>query len=240
MIDLDEARVLAEKDPINTSIGIQKEHELHKVIKYMIDPTGNNHEIRVGNKIADIYIDGQIYEVQTKAFNKLRDKLDVFLKKYQVTICYPLIRVKKINLINDVGEIISTRKSPKKGKTIDALFELYRIKKYLDNKNLRIMVMLIDIEEYQQVVNKSYKNRRGRLKTNQIPTMLNEVIYLNNKDDYQKILPELPDNFSASEFAKELKVSTRKISYIIQVLKYLNVIEVIKKDGKKHIYHLVK
>ena len=102
------------------------------------------------------------------------------------------------------------------------------------------MVMLIDIEEYQQVVDKSYKNRRGRLKTNQIPTMLNEVIYLNNKDDYQKILPELPDNFSASEFAKELKVSSRKISYIIQVLKYLNVIEVIKKDGKKHIYHLVK
>ncbi len=240
MIELKEAIVLAKAEPINSSIGIQKEHSLHKVIKYMIDPTGLNHEIKVENKIADIFLDGHIYEIQTKAFNKLRDKLDIFLEKYQVTICYPLVDVKIINRINDEGEIDSIRKSPKRGKIAESLIEFYKIKKYLDNPNLSIMIMVFDIEEYQQMVEKSYRNHHGRLRINQIPINLKEIVHLNKLEDYQKIIGDLPDNFDAKTLAKALKVSVSKISYIIQVLKYMGVIEVIKKDGRKYIYHLVK
>lgn len=240
MISLDDAVKLAENDPINVSIGIQKEHTLHRVIKYLIDPSGINHEVKIAGKIADIYMNGTIYEVQTKAFNNLRDKLNVFLDKYEVVICYPLICTKTINRINCEGEIVSIRKSPKKGKEIDALVELYKIKQFLKDKNLKILIMLIDADEYQQVVNRSYNNHHGRLRVNQIPTRLIETIQLNSEEDYKKLLPKLPESFTSSDLCKALKVSKRNISYIIQVLKYVNAIEVIKKDGKKHIYHLVK
>lgn len=240
MISLDDAIKLAENAPINISIGIQKEHTLHKVIKYMIDPSGINHEVKIAGKVADIYMNNIIYEVQTKAFNNLRDKLDVFLDKYEVVICYPLVCTKTINRINSEGEVVSVRKSPKKGKEIDSLVELYKIKKFLKDKNLKIWIMLIDVSEYQQVVNRSYKNHHGRVRIDQIPTKLVEIVELNSEEDYKKLLPELPEYFTSYELCKALKVSKRNISYIIQVLKFVNVIEVIKKDGKKHIYHLVK
>lgn len=238
MIDLDVARELAKNEPINSSIGIRKEHNLHKVIKYMIDPTGLNHEIKINGKIADVYLDNVIYEIQTKAFNNLRDKLAVFLPDYHVTICYPLIRMKMIHRIDDNGEIISIRKSPKKGKEIESLVEFYKIKNFLNDDNLQIMIFVIDIDEYQQVVKKTYKNHHGRLRINQVPVNLHDIICLKSSIDYRKLLPLLPKEFTANELAKYLQINKRNVSYVIQVLKYVNVIEVIKKDGKKHVYHL--
>lgn len=239
MINLDDAKKLAEKEPINISIGIQKEHTLHKVIKYMIDPTGINHEIKIDGKVADVYLDGMIYEIQTKAFNNLRDKLNVFLDRHEVTICYPVINNKIINKINDDGEIISIRKSPKKCREISALVEFYKIKKFLVYDNLKFLIMVMDIEEYQKVVTKSYKNHHGRLKIDQVPIKLVRTVELNSVEDYKKILPKLPETFTSNEFSKILKINKHSTSYIIQVLKFVGVIEVIKKDGKKHIYHLV-
>lgn len=238
MIDLDEAKLLAKSDPLNVSIGIQKEHNLHKVIKYMIDPTGIYHEVKINGKIVDVYLNDEIYEIQTKAFNNLRAKLSSFLKDYKVTICYPLVCSKIINRINDEGEIISIRKSPKKGKLVETLVELYKIKNHLKNENLQIMILEIDIEEYQQVVEKSYKNHHGRLRINQVPIKLHKVTYLKDSRDYKMLLPLLPDEFNASDLAKNLNISKHSVGYIIQVLKYVDVVEVIKKDGKKHIYHL--
>lgn len=238
MIDLETARELAKAAPINSSIGIQKEHNLHKVIKYMIDPSGLNHEIKINGKIADVYLDNVIYEVQTKAFNNLRDKLEIFLKDYKVVICYPLICSKNIYRINDYGEIISIRKSPKKGKVIEALTELYKIKKFLNNENLKIKIFVMDIDEYQQVVKKTYKNHHGRIRINQIPLKINDIVCLKTLKDYKELLPLLPNEFTAAELGKSLNINKRILSYVIQVLKYVNVIEVIKKDGKKHVYHL--
>ncbi len=238
MIDLDDAKVLAKANPLNVSIGIQKEHNLHKVIKYMIDPTGIYHEIKINGKIADIYLNNEIYEIQTKAFNNLREKLMFFLKDCKVIICYPLICSKTINRINENGEIISIRKSPKKGKRIETLLELYKIKNFLKDENLQIMILEMDIDEYQQVVEKSYKNHHGKIRINQVPTKLHNVTYLKSTSDYKKLLPVLPDDFTANDLAKSLKINKRSVGYVIQVLKFVDVIEVVKKDGKKHIYHL--
>lgn len=76
-------------------IGIQKEKILHRTLKYYISNNEANHEVKIkktlkGILYADVLIDYHIYEIQTRSFNQLRNKLDEFLKQYQVTIVYPI------------------------------------------------------------------------------------------------------------------------------------------------------
>lgn len=240
MINLDLAKLLAKEEPINFSIGIQKEHTLHKVFKYLLDPTGNYHEVRINKKIVDVYKDNQIYEIQTKSFNNLRDKLDVLLNDYKVTIIYPCIIKKYISKINLEGEVISYRKSPKKGNAIDSLVELYRIKNYLKHPNLDIFLILIEVKEYQQLVEKSYRNRRGKIRIDQVPEKILDEIKLHSKEDYIKILPDLPETFTASDFKKAISNSSKQSSFIIQVLKHLEVIKCIGKKGRAYLYQVNK
>ena len=59
-------------------IGTLREKTIHSVLKYYYAPDSVYHEIKIGSYVADICVDGEIFEVQTRNFNKMRDKLDFF------------------------------------------------------------------------------------------------------------------------------------------------------------------
>lgn len=87
---------------------------VHAVLKRFYEPDPEHQEIPVENFVADILRDGEIIEIQTRGFNKLRRKLDTFLKYYPVTIVYPIIHTKWLYWINEeTGELSPKRKSPK-------------------------------------------------------------------------------------------------------------------------------
>lgn len=89
---------------------------VHAVLKAFYESDPEHQEIPVENFVADILRDGEIIEIQTRGFNKLRRKLDTFLKYYPVTIVYPIVHTKYLYWIDEeTGEISSKRKSPKTG-----------------------------------------------------------------------------------------------------------------------------
>ena len=47
-------------------------------------------ELDTVNYVADIFAQGEIIEIQTRQFNRMRDKLTAFLPLYPVTIVYPI------------------------------------------------------------------------------------------------------------------------------------------------------
>ena len=100
---------------ISSSIGTKQEKTLHQTIKYYLTLDEAKHEISVDKKIVDVLIDDEIFEIQTQGFDKLRTKLDVLLPNHKLTVVYPVPYIKNIYLINEQGEIIKNRKSPKKG-----------------------------------------------------------------------------------------------------------------------------
>ena len=120
MINLDEenkklkealylSRTLGDKE----NIGVQGEHTLHRVLKFYISNNLENHEIKIGRRFADVMLDKTIYEVQTKAFNLLKEKLICFLKDYEVVVVHPIASSTHYFLTNEYGELIKDRKSPK-------------------------------------------------------------------------------------------------------------------------------
>ena len=68
------------------TIGVLSEKTVHAVLKNYYEPDEDHQEIPVEGMVADIYRDGNIIEIQTAHFDKLREKLARFLPYYDVTI----------------------------------------------------------------------------------------------------------------------------------------------------------
>lgn len=96
-------------------IGTLSEKTVHAVLKHYYAPDEDMHEIPIENFVADIYTGSEIIEIQTRSFNAMRKKLEVFLPLYPVTIVYPIPHIKWLSWIDETtGEVSPKRKSPKR------------------------------------------------------------------------------------------------------------------------------
>ena len=114
----------------NKVIGVLSEKTLHKTIKNLYEENHDYHEIKIDNYYVDILKDNNIIEVQTKQFDKFRDKIKYLLNKdiYDINIIYPIFNNKIIYYIDEDNNISLPKKSPKKLKYPEVFYELYKIK----------------------------------------------------------------------------------------------------------------
>ena len=60
-------------------IGTLSEKTVHAVLKNYYAPDEDMHEIPIEGSVADIYTGTEIMEIQTRSFDRMRDKLRKFL-----------------------------------------------------------------------------------------------------------------------------------------------------------------
>lgn len=222
----------------NTGIGTLGEKTLHAVCKYYFEPDSAYHEIPYEGFVADILHGNDVIEIQTRGFNKLRRKLDAFLKKGKVQIVYPIPHIKWLEWIDEeTGAVSSKRKSPKRGSIYDSFYELYKIKPYLSDSNLSITLVFVDIEEQRLLNGWSHDKKRGSERYERIPTKLVDQVEINGIEDYKKFLPEqLEEPFSTKDYKKLTKLSIAQARIGVHILNYLGVIEPVGKQGNAILY----
>lgn len=230
---------LVSKDQnIKQSIGTKKEKTIHQFLKYYISSDSNKHEIQINRHIVDILIDNHIYEIQTKSFNVLRKKLEKFISDYLITIVYPICYNKLQYKINEYGEVVQVRKSPKHPHPLIIGEELYKIKDFLNNKNLSFKIVLLDVDEY--ATTRISKRKQIRLtKIDQYPKNIINIYDINNINDWTKLIPNI-ENFTTKSFMKETKMSLKQAGHTLNVLRYLDVINVTNKIGNAFVYNIKK
>lgn len=221
-----------EKERQRQGIGTLGEKTLHAVLKHYLDPREQFHEQRCCGFVADILAEGEVIEIQTRNFDKLRRKLEAFLEAYDVTVVYPIPAVKWVSWIDEeTGEMTDKRKSPKKGSYYQAFYELYKIKPFLDHPRLHLRLMLIDMEEYRLLNGWSRDRKRGSHRYDRIPLKLEDELFLTGRPDYSFLVPEaLPEEFTSAEYGKAAKLPLNRAQTALNVLSYLKVVE---KDGKR-------
>lgn len=221
-------------------IGTLSEKTVHAILKNYYAPNEDNQEIPIGNFVADIYIDGEIIEIQTRQFNKMRDKLNAFLPLYPVTICYPIPREKYLIWIDpESGELSSRRKSPLKGSAYSVFPELYKIKPFLKNPNIRFRLVLMDIDEYKLSDGWGKNRHNNSSKYDRIPTALIEEIEIDRLEDYMQFVPyNLPEQFTAKQFAKAAHIQASLARVVLNILYYVETVDRIGKDGNSYIYEV--
>lgn len=224
---------------ISSSIGTKQEKTLHQTIKYYLTLDEAKHEISVDKKIVDVLIDDEIFEIQTQGFDKLRTKLDVLLPNHKLTVVYPVPYIKNIYLINEQGEIINNRKSPKKGSPLEIFKELYKIKSYLKNDNLNFKIIMFNSEEYRDIVVKKHIRSKGYKRNDQIVSDIVKEYNIDMNYPFIKLLDELnlPSDFTTEDVRKKGKISKKVSSLVLNILLYL---EQVEKVGSKNRYIVYK
>lgn len=221
-------------------IGTLSEKTVHAILKNYYEPDEDYHEIPVNGYVADIYRDGNIIEIQTANFNKLRNKLDVFLNDYQVTVVYPMPYIKWLSWLDEeTGYIGPKRKSPKKGNPYEAFYQLYKIKSYLTNPNIRIKIVMMNMEEIRLLNGWSKDKKKGSSRFDRIPTEIVEEIDLYSLEDYMQMVPiELVETFCSKDYAKASHLSIGMAQTALNILTYTGTVKKIGKRGNEILYNI--
>lgn len=219
-------------------IGTLSEKTVHAILKNYYEPNEDRQEIPIENYVADIYADGEIIEIQTRQFNKMRGKLSTFLPLYPVTIVYPIPFEKWIIWIDeDTGALSKKRKSPVKGNPYIAFSELYKIKPFLKDPNLRLKLVLMNIEEYKLLNGWSRDKKKGSSRYDRIPTELVEEIEINRQEDYMQFVPyELEEEFTSGQFAKAAHISLSLAQVVLNILYHVGTVTRTGKKGNQYLY----
>lgn len=219
-------------------IGTLREKTIHSVLKYYYAPNPCYHEIRIGNYVADICVDGEIYEIQTRNFNTMRNKLSFFLQEHDVTIVYPVAHIKWLSWLDmETGELSSKRKSPKKGSFYQIIPELYKIKMFLNNPRLHFIISLIDVEETRYLNGWSYDKKRGSSRMDGIPVDIYDELRIDTIADYLKLLPDtLPQQFTTKDYAKCAHIQQKYATTGLNVLLETQTVKRVGKLGNAYLY----
>ncbi|PKM63119.1 MAG: hypothetical protein CVU97_01825 [Firmicutes bacterium HGW-Firmicutes-21] len=226
------------EDRCRNGIGTYKEKTLHAVLKRYIESNEKKQEISVGSFVADIVNEKGITEIQTRSFEQLRKKLEHFLQTETVTVVFPMARTKWLLWVDkSTGGTTKKRRSPKTGRPYQAFFELYKIKQLLTHPNLKLRLIMLDIEEYRFLDGWSRDKKKGSSRCERIPTELVEEIHINCPADYKKLIPDtLPDAFTSADYAKETGLNRSSATTALNVLFSVGVIARKGRNKKGYVY----
>ena len=226
----------------NKGIGTLSEKTVHGVLKNFFEPDENNQEVALEGYFVDIYNQTGVIEIQTRGFDKLREKLAVFLNYYPVTIVYPMPCNKWICWLDkDTLKPGKFRKSPRHFNMYDAFFEMYKIKPFLKNENLKIKLVLMDVEEYKLLNGWNYTKKRGATRYDRIPLGIRKIVDIEQPEDYMQFIPydledSLYDGFTSKEFAAACRIPVETARLALNILTFTGTVIRTGKKGNSIIY----
>ena len=238
-------------------IGTMSEKRMHKTLKRYICPDESFHEARIkpsgeaffsgkesgrGGYIADICVDGDIFEIQTGGFYPLKEKIGFYLNNtgFTVTVIHPLIAEKwSVWIDPETGETTPRRRSPKREKPTDLLPELFWLAEYLDNDRLRFCFPVIEAEEYRILDGYGRDKKKRATRYERMPVSLIDEIDIGGRELWQLLPPTLPCEFNSTEFNKLTGLRGRRAYYALKLLCLTGIAEKGEKVGRSYVYKLL-
>ncbi len=229
------------------------ESKLHNSLKILYQELYEGQtEVEQDGHIYDIVTkNGNIIEIQTKNLAKLLPKiLDTIEKGHNVKLVHPVPLTTRIELQDEDGNIISKRKSPKKGSIYSIFRELTGIYPLLTNPHFSLEVVEIEMTEERLRTSEPVQSKNGRRRFrrnwNKTGKRLDTIINtrrFSKPEDYIKLLPPLPQTFCAKDLRnaiseqKDLPVRTANEAHLILwVLSHAGLIEQTETKGKTKYY----
>lgn len=195
-------------------------------------------EVVVDSYRADVIRDGVIYEIQTGSFNALKKKLKDLIQRHQVVLVYPATAIKHIVKIEpETGEVLSIRKSPRKGTEVDICQHLPFLAELLAHDNLQLEIALTEERELRCDDGKgAWRRKRVSIIGRELVQVV-EVLRFEQPNDYLRLLPDwLPSQFTVAELASAIKRNKWFCGCVVRGLKRVGALEIVGKEGKAFIY----
>ncbi len=187
-------------------IGELREGPLHRDLKQLLAATGDAFEVKVDGYVIDLVrADGELVEVQTGGFSPLRAKLDALLDRHRIRIVHPIPTERRIIRVDELGEVLSTRPSPKHPRATTIFEGLVSFPTLLSHPNLTIEVVLCredHIRKPAPVRGRRYLRDPGERRLREVI----ERVELTGPQDLATLLPAIESPFTTKELAKAMRV----------------------------------
>lgn len=235
------AALMNDNKGFHGSVGTQNEKLIHATLKNYYAPYSDEQEIKIGSFFADAVSEDGIFEIQTKALYRLKEKLRTFLEYSRVTVVHPVIgEYRTLFISEDTGEIADETQPRKQYSKLKIFEELYSIREFLNHENLSVILVRLKIEKrvyFRGEKVPDMRNRAARKKCliKQVPLEITEELRLDIPRDYAVFLPDkLPENFTKKQLcaaAKECRASLRT-----EVLRTAGIIVKVGEEGREYVY----
>jgi hypothetical protein len=216
-------------------IGELREGPLHRELKRLY---GDAFEVRVDGFVIDVVrADGELVEIQTGGFSALRTKLDALLDRHRIRIVHPIPAERRIVRVNEDGEVLSTRPSPKRP-TAAAIFEgLISFPTLLSHPHLTVEVLLCREDH----VRAPAPTRGRRFMRDPGQRRLIEVlsrVELRGPQDAAALLPALDEPFTTRDLARAMAVPLPLAQKATACLRALELVESAGRRDRAPLYLL--
>ena len=220
-----------------SGIGVLREGPLHAAIKAALVAPGDRLEVPVGRYVIDLVrADGELVEIQTGGFGPLAPKLDALLDEHRVRIVYPVAAERRIVRIDEAGEVLSARRSPRRATVVDVFDRLVTFPSLLAHPNLTLEVLLGREDHVRGPAPVTTRRRTKDPGERRLVEVLGRVV-LASPADVRAALPPLPDEpFSTRELRTLLGCSTVLSQRVVYCLRLMELIEAAGKRGRTPLY----
>lgn len=214
-------------------VGLLGEKPLHASLKLWCAETGDLIEAPVDGFVIDIVRDDLLIEIQTRGFASMKRKLTTLLENgHRVRIVHPIPIQKWIVKLDDAGEELSRRRSPKRGSVLDVFAELVSFPALLTNDLLEVEILLVHEEEYRRHEPGKAWRRKGWVVQERRLVGVVDVRRVAGTDDLLELLPDdLPTPFTTADLATNLAQSRRIAQQMAYCLRHAGAIDAVGKDG---------
>jgi hypothetical protein len=215
-----------------SSIGVMREGPLHAALKAVLAQPGDRLEVPVGRFVIDLVrADGELIEVQTGGFGALGSKLDALLDDHRVRIVHPLAAERRIVRIDEQGEVISVRQSPKRATAVEVFDKLVAFPSLLSHPNLTIEVLLLREDHVRAGRPLTSRGRTRDPGERRLIEVLDRIEF-RLPTDILKVLPPLPpEPFSTRELASLLGCRLLLAQRVAYCLRMIDIVEPAGKRG---------
>jgi hypothetical protein len=226
---------MGRQEASSASIGTLNERPLHAALKAWAAEEGDQFEVPVHGFVADIVRGTTLIEIQTGSASRLRRKLETFLRRYKVRLLLPVAARKTILHVDDQGNEVSRRSSPRHAQAIDAFRELVGLGDLLGDSNLSVDIVLVHEEEVRRA---STTRRRKDFSVGE--RRLAEVldcVSLRHPADYLGVVPAaVGEEFTTADLARALHQPRWMAQKVAYVLRTMEVLRVVGKSGNALLY----
>ncbi|MDR2049404.1 MAG: hypothetical protein LBP69_08100 [Treponema sp.] len=216
-------------------IGTENESSLHKALKFRYADPGKTEEERAGFVCDALGPDGEAIEIQTGNFGAVKNKLPALAARGRTRLVYPVIVTKTIELYDTDGNLISKRKSPRKGSVWDIFAELIYAPKLTGLRRLTVEIVLVDATERRRDDGRGSWRRKGVSIEDRRLDVFRESVVLRKKADWRRFLP-VTGEFTVKELAKAARIRPVLARKTLYVLEKAGLVERVGKEGRSWVY----
>jgi hypothetical protein len=215
------------------AIGVMREGALHAALKALLAEPGDRVEVAVGRFVIDLVrADGELVEVQTGGFGPLAKKLDALLDEHRVRIVYPIAAERRIVRVDEDGQVVGMRRSPKRATAVEVFDKLVAFPSLLTHPNLTIEVLLLREDHIRRPQPVTTRGRTRDPGERRLVEVVDRVV-LRSPDDVVAALPALPtEPFTTRELAALLRCSALLAQRTLYCLRTLGLVEPAGRRGR--------